>query len=311
MEENAKKINILYIENTKNQSYTYYHEIYNSLKKISNLYLYNNYNSNSLLDINKITASININIDFVLFGFGWTNCSHNYPEKIILNKNIKSGIILNKEYAALEKKLDFIEKNKFDIAFTVHHDFKKYQKITSIPFYHLPFAANHQIFKNYNMNYDFDISFSGIIRPEQTNNWREKIYKDLSGEYWNNIRHSFTNHNHDNIIDYAKRLNTSKIWLSTTGPADLVGTRYYEIMLTGTTLLLCNKFDYLGILKCGFNCVMFDSLECLKEKLNYYLNNEDKRLEIVKNAQNDAINNHTWDNRASLIIKKIESILHE
>tara|TARA_Y100001972_G_C7667883_1_gene338364 strand:- start:5940 stop:6866 length:927 start_codon:yes stop_codon:yes gene_type:complete len=305
------KINILYIENTKSQSYTYYHELYTSLSKVSNLFLYNNYNKVGILDVEKICNSIKEKIDFVLIGFGWTNCSDNYPDKIKLDKNIKSGIILNKEYTGLEKKLDFIQKNKFDIAFTVHHDFKKYQEKTNVPFYHLPFAANEEIYKDYKIDKINDISFSGIIRSDQTMNWREKIYNDLENEFWKNIKHNFSDHKHDNIYDYAKRLNTSKVWLSTTGPADLVGTRYYEVMLTGTTLLMCNKFDYLGILKDGFNCVMFDSLSDFKKKLSYYLNNDKERNEIINNAREDALKNHTWKNRSHLVIEKAKETLYE
>ena len=37
------------------------------------------------------------------------------------------------------------------------------------------------------------------------------------------------------------RGSTGAPWLSTTGPADLVGTRYFEVMSTGTTLCLCNR----------------------------------------------------------------------
>ena len=39
---------------------------------------------------------------------------------------------------------------------------------------------------------------------------------------------------------YARTLASTKVWVSTTGPSELVGTRYYEVLASGTTLLLCN-----------------------------------------------------------------------
>ena len=39
---------------------------------------------------------------------------------------------------------------------------------------------------------------------------------------------------------YARTLAATKVWVSTTGPSELVGTRYYEVLASGTTLLLCN-----------------------------------------------------------------------
>ena len=37
---------------------------------------------------------------------------------------------------------------------------------------------------------------------------------------------------------YAKHLNNSKIVVTTTGPADLVGTRFFEIMATNKALIM-------------------------------------------------------------------------
>ena len=42
-------------------------------------------------------------------------------------------------------------------------------------------------------------------------------------------------------IGYARLLAASKMWVSTTGPEGLVGTRYFEVLASGTTLLLCNR----------------------------------------------------------------------
>jgi len=163
------------------------------------------------------------------------------------------------------------------------------------------------LFKNYKKdnNYEFDFGFTGIVRPEQTENWRYKVYSTLKDKslWGDSVRIYFTDHHHDNLEDYAKRICTSKIWFSTTGPADLVGTRYYEVMLTGTTLLACNRFDYLGLFEEDKHCIMFDSVEELADKVKFYSDpkNEKSRMTIIENAYNLSLESHTWTNRGSII----------
>ena len=52
---------------------------------------------------------------------------------------------------------------------------------------------------------------------------------------------------------------------------------------------------------------MFGSLSELEEKIRYYINNDDKRMKIVKQAKDHVLNNHTWAHRA----KKIKDILNQ
>lgn len=309
--------NILFLENSSGNSYGYYQEIINGISIAGenefNILIFSNFASETkeviTYDIQKIVNIVkknqNLDIDVVIFGFGWTNSSQNTPNDFILEETIDKYVILNKEYAALDKKLDWIKKNNFKAAFTVHHDFKKYQEITGIPFYHLPFAANPELFKNYNssLTYEFDFGFTGIVRAEQTENWRSKVYDTLRNkDLWKDTKIYFSDHHHDSLQDYAKRICTSKIWFSTTSPADLVSTRYYEVMMTGTTLLACNRFDYLGLFNEDEHCIMFSTIEELAEKVIFYsdINNEEKRMKIVKAAQKFALENHTWANRGKL-----------
>ena len=293
-------------------SYSYYNEIINSLKKFNTIYQYHNWSpvGGSTVNIKDVLSRCPEKPDVILFGFGWTDCSENYPKFVdgLDECDIPVSIILNKEYAALEHKLDWINKNNPICAFTVHHDYEKYSEITGVPFYQIPFAVNPDVFKKYdNEEYDCDFGFSGVIRPEQTNDWRTKIVSESKN--WEKINFSFSAHRHDSLESYARRLNRAKMWLSTTGPADLVGTRYYELMALGTTLLVCNRFDrvYDNILEENEHCIMFESLEELTEKLTYYLENESERNNIIEKAKDHVLSNHTWDHRA----KKLTNILQE
>lgn len=310
-------MNVLFIENSFGNSYGYYHEIINGLfqhaKDKIKIRVFKNFAPETknivTYDIQKVVDELNkenFKVEKIIFGFGWTNSGHNTPNNFYLKDNIDKYIILNKEYAALDKKLEWIKNNHFFAGFTVHHDFKLYEKITGVPFHHLPFAGNPSLFKNYNedLDFKFDFGFTGIVRKEQTENWRYKVHSTLEEKsLWNSSRIYFTDHYHDSLEDYARRICTSKVWFSTTGPADLVGTRYYEVMLTGTTLLSCNRFDYLGLFEEEKNCVMFDSVEELADKVKFYSSpkNENLRMQIVKNAHKLSLENHTWVNRGKII----------
>ena len=307
---------ILYFERNHGNSFSYYNELKKSLGKQNTLYQFADWSpiDGPEVDMLSVLDRCPEKPDVVLFGFGWTDCSEEHPNTVKnLDKcDIPVSIILNKEYAALEKKLDWIKNTNPIAAFTVHHDHKKYSEITGVPFYQIPFAVNETIFKRYEKEeYDCDFGFSGVIRPEQTNDWRSKIV-ERSAE-WKDINFSFSQHRHDTLQSYAKRLNRARAWLSTTGPADLVGTRYYEVAALGTTLLVCNRFDqvYDGLFEDNKHCVMFDSLDELEEKIRYYLQNDDERMKIVHTAKEHVLNNHTWANRAEKLTNILKNKLEK
>jgi len=309
-------VKILFFERNHGNSYSYYNEIRNALGRMNTVYQFGKWSpiGGPEIHINDVLSLCPQKPDIILFGFGWTDCSENYPKQVkgLDACKIPVAVILNKEYAALDKKLDWIKKMKPEVAFCVHHDYDEYSKVTGVPFYQIPFAVNPKIFKKYdNEEYDCDFGFSGVIRPEQTEDWRAKIVEKSS--QWSDIEFSFSQHRHDSLESYARRLNRSRAWLSTTGPADLVGTRYYEVMALGTTLLVCNRFDrvYDGLFEENKHCVMFSSIEELEEKIKYYLKNPTEMKTIIDNAMKHTLENHTWDHRAEKITKILKDVAFE
>ena len=86
--------------------------------------------------------------------------------------------------------------------------------------------------------------------------------------------------------EYAKLINNSKISLITTGPGDLVGTRYFEVSASHKSLIMCNRMPdqiYNKMMIDKFNCIMFEDEFDFKPDLTnesffinvgkYYLNN--------------------------------------
>ena len=305
--------NILYIDTRKGPC-NYYNDMIKYLKKQSTLTFIsdNNYNE---------TTIMNTNPDLIILGFGLTNTGDGMPKFKIEPKDNKNNIpiyiILNKEYAGLENKFIWIKSFNPKKVFTVHHDYDKYEKKLNIPFVRIMWSADQKFFKKYDDEYKNDLFFSGVIRKEQTDNIRYKIYNKLNeikdykllvkakifmGKKVTGKTALFSN------VDYAKEINHSKIILTTTGPADLVGTRYFEIMASNKALILCNRMPknvYDDIIIDKFNCVMFDNENDFIEKFKYYIEHEDERIKIVNNAYKYFLEKHTWEHKVKHLLNSL------
>ena len=257
--------------------------------------------------------------DVVFLGFGHTDCSDGKPASLERDSNHKLFPILNKEYTGLKNKLDWIREMRATAALTVHHDVDKFMSQTSIPFYRIMWSANRNQFKDYGGDYQHDLFFSGVTRPEQSENLRERVLLELdrlNGDLGNFINARSHRNNYAGTMftddEYARHLSNSKLCLVTTGPADLVGTRYFEIFAANRSLILCNRMDekvYDDMMIDGVNCVMFSTVDEFYDKANHFLKNEEERMEIVNNAYNIFNTRLTWDTRAYEIKQIVEKHL--
>lgn len=305
-----EKKKILYYETQLKASCNYYDEIRQYLKKVS--------------EFKEICSNIQEEIlsfkpDLLIIGFTATNIGEDGIKVNLDNINVPLYIILNKEYQDLDKKLNWIKSINPSPkkVFTVHHDFKKYMEYTNIPTHRIMWSANENIFKKYDDIYKYDLFFSGVIRPEQTDNMRGKIYNKLdklnkyklliNASFYQNNKFLKKSKNFSNE-EYAMNINHSKIVLTTTGPADLVGTRYFELMASNKALILCNRMPeniYDDIVIDKFNCIMFDDENDFVEKCKYYLNNEEERIKIVNQAYKYFLEKHTWDHKVNNLIENL------
>ena len=283
---------------------SYYSEIFHALKEVFDIEFKN--------FVPRTTSEFN-GYDIVFLGFGHTDCGEGKPTSLIRNSDVKLFPILNKEYTGLENKLDWIKEMQPTAGLTVHHDTKYYTEYTGFPFHRIMWSANQNQFKNYGGEYEHDLFFSGVTRPEQTENLRERVLSKLVKlsryKLFVNIR-SHKN-NYAGIIfsddEYSKHLSSSKICFITTGPADLVGTRYFEVMAANRSLILCNRMSmdvYEDIIIDGHNCAMFSDEDEFFEKATYYLENENERMKIVNNAYTHFVTTQTW----SMSAMRIKSI---
>ena len=283
---------------------SYYGEIFYALKEVFDIEFKN--------FIPRTTSEFD-EYDIVFLGFGHTDCGDGKPTSLTRNSDVKLFPILNKEYTGLKNKLDWIKEMQPTAALTVHHDTQYYKEYTEFPFHRIMWSANQNQFKNYGGEYKHDLFFSGVTRPEQTENLRERVLSNLDRlskyELFVNIRSHKNNYAGTIFSDdeYSKHLSSSKICFITTGPADLVGTRYFEVMAANRSLILCNRMSmdvYEDIIIDGYNCAMFSDEDEFFEKAMYYLENEDERMKIVNNAYTHFITTQTW-NMSAMRIKSI------
>jgi len=108
---------------------------------------------------------------------------------------------------------------------------------------------------------------------------------------------------------YVEQLARTKMWVSTTGPEGIVGTRFFEVMASGTTLLLCNRVNTPSLWEDGVHVVMFDSMAELRSKVRHYLQFEAERRRIVGAARALVLERHTWEARAAFLTKATEDAI--
>lgn len=166
--------------------------------------------------------------------------------------------------------------------------------------------------------YEYDIGFTGIVRPSQTENWREQVLlrleklakrtglrlfinKAIYSEKQGGIVNSYKALSRE---EYLRKMRQTKIWLSTTGPSDIVGTRFFEVIATGRTMLICNRMPavvYDGIIVEGKHAAMFSTADEFEERVLHYLSDEGERRRVVAQARQHALAAHSYARRVDQI----------
>ena len=91
-------------------------------------------------------------------------------------------------------------------------------------------------------------------------------------------------------------------------------TRFYEVMISGRAMLLCDRnpaaLDPLGIVE-GVHAAMFNSSDEFERKVLYYTRpeHEAERRALVGAARALALQRHTWRMRGELMAREMRSTL--
>ena len=217
-----------------------------------------------------------------------------------------------------------------------------------VPHHWLPFGVNAEQYGIFSGNFSdqpFDVGFTGSSGPKyplrlgitrtlravpglQTyfGSWNEGG-SGSGGKAWSRLSRR----------DYIRQLARTKMWVSTTGPESIVGTRFFEVLASGTTLLLCNRMNqtYDELFQDGVHVIMFDGLEDLRceppldanlsskhayvarasnslwvrasaAKVLHYRNSPEARQQIVSAARSLVLEKHTWHSRASFVTMVVQ-----
>lgn len=297
------------------------------LKHSNGLYydsIYNSYVKSDKFKIVDHDDIVNNRYEALIMGPGFLSDSGlDRHENIKFNTDdsIIKVLYLNKEYKNLERKLNFINKNKIDIVLTVHHKYKEWNKKCQFSKFHkIPFSFDRDLFKDYKEEKIYDIGFTGNLFNKGVH--RET---DIMGPNFNNVRERIFNllksskklEKYSKILgenvylkgeEYGRTINSAKIWISTPSAIDLIGTRYYEVMGTGT-LLFCKMLPeiYDDLFEEGKHFLGFeDDLSDFEDKLVEYLEDERKRKKLAKSGYDHVRKNHTWENRVNAVYKIIK-----
>ena len=87
---------------------------------------------------------------------------------------------------------------------------------------------------------------------------------------------------------------------------DFPSNRLFDALACGTSVI---SYD-IPSAKTLFdgNIVTYRDADDLDEKINYYLNNPQKREELAKKGKEIVLNNHTFDNRVDEIVEALKDI---
>jgi hypothetical protein len=204
----------------------------------------------------------------------------------------------------------------------------EFTSLSGIPHHRLPFGVDTALYGKHAAEraqggpatYMFDVGFTGAsshkypLRQAIIGLIRSLNIRSYLGT-WQQTALKTTHNNSWKALDrdgYVKQISLTKMWVSTTGPSNIVGTRYFEIIGSGTTLLLCNKAPsgvYDGLLQDGVHAVVFDGMDDLRAKILYYTTHETARRAIVDAAFALTQKIHTWDVRARFVTMAIMSAI--
>jgi len=324
------------------RSASYQQDVMDELARQAQVYFYGpSFNGYDIKDsIDEVLAKTPFDPDTIILGHAWLQDKHGsevdpHPQLQLVKTTIPKVAILNKEYTNLNSKLDYIMRNRFDLAFTHHHDLERYHKITGIEFIFWPFA-----FDNRNFNYEdedktIDVAFSGLLQNLNKNanqsDIRVKIMKyffvtvfdvPLSKRkafknieiFWNSISRHKTGRYLSKLLkkqfylspdDYAGMMRKTKIYINTLSPMGLISPRFFESMAS-KSLVFCEKSSlYKSIFPNDVFISFNNDLSDFEEKLFLILSDQTMCNKIADKAFKYAHDNHTWRKRVSLLLNKI------
>jgi spore maturation protein CgeB len=219
--------------------------------------------------------------------------SENYPEDTHWEWWDWGSIKTPKLFWAIDTHIkDFrkwIRRSNIDyVAFNNRRDMHKYNLNNS---FWMPYGASsrHHLI-TYTENKTKNVVFIGGMLPE-----RKRLCEK---------------HNIENLqaygADYILNMQSSKICFNLSMAYD-INAKYFEIMASGSFMLTNFNEDFFKYMDCDdyLSKCFYNTDDELRDKIDYYLNNDLEREEIAATLKKIVSTNHTYENRANLILNEI------
>jgi len=202
----------------------------------------------------------------------------------------------------------FVSREIFDSFFSR----RVQERVKFIPW---PRAVNPEIYKDYNLQKEYDITSLGAMN-ESFYPLRSKMHREFSSmadiRYFHQQHPGYKFISNQGVlagVEYAKAINRSKIFASCTGKYHIPFIKLYEVMACGT-VLMCDKptgGEYLG-LKAGENyaAVSEDNFINIAKQ---YLSQPQEIDRLARNAKELFLARHTVNVRAEEFKRTISDIL--
>lgn len=106
--------------------------------------------------------------------------------------------------------------------------------------------------------------------------------------------------------DYIREMQASKICFNLSMSYD-INAKYFEILSSGSFMLTnynANFHEYMDYNE-DIEKMFYKTEDELGDKIKYYLSHEEEREEIAKRVKDYIYENHSWENRAKLILEYV------
>lgn len=183
-----------------------------------------------------------------------------------------------------------------------------YRKLGLKNTYYLPFGIDSRFFvptKVYH-KYKSDVAIIGHFRPERkilTEELKKRFDTKIYGVGW-----PYKDVYPVDYPEWLKVVSSSKIIIDfpKTGKGyNNVKVRLFEVTAAGTLLVTQEIDEISNFFEYGKEIVGYKNYDDLYEKIQYYLDNEDERKKIARNAQIRCAHEHTWRRRFIKLFKEI------
>ena len=266
----------------------------------------------------------------------WCTINRNMlPEWCLNDKYLRDDdppliVVLNKVFEAQTTKLALLRRHRARILLAVAHTPKvaMLENQSRVPTIFLPYGAAVEFGAqsgNSSVAFDFDFGFSGGHTSRNTRYaFRRQVLgnKSLYALAGAGLRLRKTKMKTFSVgyfktpEAYIQALATTKVWLATTELPDHVSTRFFEVLISGRSLLLCDRnaeaYAPLGIVE-GVHAAMFNSSAEFSAQVQYYANpvHETERQAMVMAGSALVTGQHTWVHRGRELLRHIRhAFLH-